>query len=149
MGSGMGQEMDKARFQALADAYGGDVTRWPEAEREAALALLADQPAMARTVLAAALSLDTVLDALPTPAVRADLRARLLAAAPKARSGPGPWRRWLAGAGVGLTLATACAAGVAVGVAAAQPSADDRRADAALSETGFDVGADPSALDRT
>lgn len=140
--------MDRARFQALADAYGGDVTRWPEGERDAALALLAGQPGMARTVLAAALSLDTVLDALPSPHASADMRERLAAAAPKPKAALS-WRRWLTGAGVGLTLATACVAGVAFGAAAAQPSADDSRADAALSDAGFDAGGDPTGADRT
>lgn len=141
-------KMDKARFEALAEAYGGDVTRWPEAERDAALRLLDEQPAMARTVLAAAMRLDTVLDAHRAPLAGAALRQRILAAAPGVRR-PAPWRRWLAGAGVGLTLATACAAGIAVGVAAAQPSAEDRRADAALSDAGFDAGGDLAAADRT
>jgi hypothetical protein len=141
--------MDEARFQALADAYGGDVTRWPEAEREAALALLKAQPGMARTVLAAAISLDTVLDALPAPAASAALRARALAAAPEPRATGTPWRRWLTGAGVGLTLATACAAGIAFGVSAAQPSAEDRQADTALSDSGFDTGGELPAPDRT
>ena len=134
--------MDRTRFQALADAHGGDVTRWPEAERDAALSLLADQPGMARSVLAAAHRLDMVLDALPAPAVSAALRERVLAGAPAVRADAATWRRWLTGAGIGLTLATACAGGVAFGVSAAQPSADDRRADSALMETAVDAGAE-------
>ncbi len=141
--------MTKTRFEALAQAYGGDVTRWPEAERDAALRLLAAQPDLARTVLADALRLDMALDALPAPAAGADLRARVVAAAPKVKA-RAPWRRWIAGAGVGLTLASACAAGVAMVASAAQPSADDRRADAVLIDASVDVpAADPSAQDQT
>lgn len=142
--------MDRARFEALAEAFGGDVTRWPEAERGAALALLADQPALAREVLAAATRLDGMLDALPAPAAGAALRGRVLAAAPMARPARS-WRRWLTGAGVGFGLATACAAGLVAGVSAAQPSPDDRRADAVLTEAAafegvadIDAGGDRS-----
>ena len=35
--------MNLERFEYLADAYGADLRRWPEAEREAALEILANQ----------------------------------------------------------------------------------------------------------
>ena len=48
------------RFQSLAGSYGADLQRWPEAERDAARALLRDSPA-ARSVLAAAQRLDAAI----------------------------------------------------------------------------------------
>ena len=48
------------RFQSLAGSYGADLQRWPEAERDAARALLRHSPA-ARSVLAAAQRLDAAI----------------------------------------------------------------------------------------
>jgi hypothetical protein len=132
--------MDRRRFKALAEAYGGDVTRWPQAERNAALRLLQRAPALAMEVLAPALRLDMALDSLPAPRPSEALKARVLAAATAAPvDGPRSWRRLLAGAGVGLGLSVACATGFMVGSAAAHPTAEDRRADAALSEIALDA----------
>jgi hypothetical protein len=63
--------MKQARFRHLADAYGADPGRWPQAERTAAEALLA-QSAEARHWLAKARQLDAWLDhaaAADAPAV--------------------------------------------------------------------------------
>ena len=69
--------MNATRFAQLADAYGGDLARWPGDERDAARALL-EASAEARIVLAAAQALDAGL-ALPAPAApRAALREALL-----------------------------------------------------------------------
>ena len=48
--------MTYERFETLADAYGGDLRRWPEAEREAGRALLNADPRAA-----AVLAVQTVL----------------------------------------------------------------------------------------
>lgn len=56
-----------ARVHALLDAYGGDPARWPEAERAAGLAALAQDPAL-RALADEARALDGWLDALPAPA---------------------------------------------------------------------------------
>lgn len=69
--------MDAPRFAQLADAYGGDLARWPGDERDAARALL-EASAEARIALAAAQALDAGL-ALPAPvAPGAALREALL-----------------------------------------------------------------------
>lgn len=53
--------MDQQRFEALAEAYGGDLARWPQEERAAASTYLAAQPDLAEPVLMAAQALDAVL----------------------------------------------------------------------------------------
>ncbi|MGO4411082.1 hypothetical protein AB4Y66_13640, partial [Brevundimonas sp. M-11_2] len=58
--------MTYERFEYLADAYGGDLRRWPEAEREAARALTAVD-ARAAALLAQADRLDALLGAAPRP----------------------------------------------------------------------------------
>ena len=106
--------MDAQRFEALADAHGGLIARWPADLQDEAFAWLAQAPEAAQSVLTGALALDEALDALRPPQPSAALRDRILAAAPRGRQG---WSlgRWLAGAGVGAALAAASAAGVLVG----------------------------------
>lgn len=126
--------LDEARFRALAQAYGGDVGRWPHAERAAALRFMAAAPGEAERILADERALDAALADLPAPRVSADLQARILAQAPRARSGVmrawpmqvWPARAWAACGG----LAAAAAAGVVcgyVGMAATapEPATDD------------------------
>ena len=49
------------RFQQLAEAFGGDLSRWPAGEQKAAAALLRTSPA-ARCALDAAAALDALLN---------------------------------------------------------------------------------------
>ena len=116
--------MTRERFQALADAYGGDIARWPEAERPAAHALLAADGGWARGALAEAEGLDAVLAVARPQPVSADLTDRILAAAPKPRARR-TGIRWLLPAGMGAGLAAACAAGLFTGVQLAQAAAED------------------------
>ena len=105
--------MSVERFADLAEVYGGDVARWPEAERETARALLASQPARLETLLAQATRLDRLLDLAPAQSVDSALLGRLIAAAPQPVSSA---RRWLAAMGAALGLGAAALAGVAAGV---------------------------------
>ena len=75
--------MTPERFAGLADAYGGDVARWPAPERDAAAAFMTDAPARAATILAEASALDAWLDAAPTPQASAAMVGAILAAAPR------------------------------------------------------------------
>ena len=75
--------MTLERLGALLDAYGADPDRWPVAEREPALTLLAASDA-ARSLRAAAARLDAVLDQVVLPAPSSDLVARILADTPGA-----------------------------------------------------------------
>lgn len=115
--------MTRARFEALAEAFGGEVARWPAAEREAAALLMSAEPAFVRAALERADRLDAVLDSWrPRPAAAA-LTDRVLAAAPKPRA-----RRfaWLSPAALAAGLAAACAAGVIVGVGLTQHGRSDQ-----------------------
>jgi hypothetical protein len=80
------------RFQHLAEAFGGDLSRWPQAEQSAAGALLRTDPA-AQRIVADAQALDALLAraALPVddPCVErtaAAIFARLDAAPPQKRA---------------------------------------------------------------
>lgn len=108
--------MTKERFQELAEAYGGEIARWPAELREEAALLAAAEPAFARAVLAREAQLDAALDELPRAAASAELFERIVAGAPALRRARPAWRLWLAPAGLGAALAGIAAAGVLLGV---------------------------------
>ncbi len=107
-------EMTSERFEALAEAYGGETARWPQAEREAAAAVMAGQPDFARAVLARADALDEMLDAWRPAPASAALLERVLAQAPRHRATG--LAAWIWRGAVGAGLAGACAAGLLMGV---------------------------------
>jgi hypothetical protein len=130
--------MTPERFESLAEAYGGDISRWPEAEREAAALVMADRSAWAQDVLARAGDLDDLLDAFAAPVGSPGLGTRIAARAPRPRARR--WMGWLMPAGLGVGLAAACAVGVMVGAqfhaAPSTPAASD--ADALLTVVSDD-----------
>jgi hypothetical protein len=139
--------MTPERFETLAEAHGGDVARWPDAEREAAAELMAAQPAWARNVLAGAGDLDAMLTAYAPPRGSAGLAERIAAGAPQARA---RWVRWLLPAGMGAGLAAACAAGVVAGAQLHAPSSTPAASDAdavvtAVSDEDFSLYLDEEA----
>ena len=73
--------MTPERFRVLLDTYGGDMRRWPKAERDAARALLAGDPAGLRVDHAEAARLDRDLDAHEIAAPGAALIERIAAPA--------------------------------------------------------------------
>lgn len=107
--------MTRERFEDLAEIYGGDIARWPAAERDGAALLMAADPDFAKAALAAPASLDAVLDAWAPLPVSHQLREAVIAGAPAARARRGV-RGWFWRAGLGAGLAAACAAGLVVGV---------------------------------
>lgn len=113
--------MDKDRFHALAAAHGGDISRWPAAERGIAAALAASSPGEADAVLAAERRLDDALAAYETAQPGLSLRQRIIDAAPAARAAARVWR-WVTGVGLGVGLAASAAAGVAAGFTLAPTS---------------------------
>lgn len=128
-----------AAFRRLAAAYGADLARWPEAQREEAQALLAHMPE-AQNWLRREAGLDAALARLALPApgeadlarLRAGVAARL-ATPPQRRSWIPALPRWswlTAGAG------SAVAAGLMVGLLSAAPPAN----------TGLLTVLQPSAL---
>ncbi len=71
--------MTYERFEYLTDAYGGDLRRWPEAEREAARQFGIDP--RAAVLLREADGLDALLDVAPQPAQSHVLREQVIASA--------------------------------------------------------------------
>ncbi|WP_421937554.1 hypothetical protein [Phenylobacterium sp.] len=118
--------MTPKRFETLAEAYGGDVARWPEADREAAAAVMAAEPAWAETILSRAGELDAALATYASPHASAGLVDRIAAAAPLVPVPPAPprWMGWLLPVGMGAGLAAACAAGVVMGAVLSLPASD-------------------------
>ena len=122
------------RLTALADAWGGDLRRWPAEDRAGAERLLAVDPA-ARAVLDAAATVDALLSASPCPQASTALRDRVIAAASRAGLKPRPARRfWLdrlvlaSGAG----WAAAACAGIVAGLSLTTHMTADVQADAVL-----------------
>ena len=129
------QPLSPAAFDRLIDIHGGDPTRWPAADRAAALALAAASPAAAAR-LEEARHLDRLLDRLPSADPSPALQARILADADRllppvdgrpSRRGVGLWRRLLDGIGPALwpglpawqpsaVLGLSLAAGLALGL---------------------------------
>jgi hypothetical protein len=134
------ERMDETRFGELADAFGGDVRRWPESEREAARAWIDAHPLEAERALFDARQTDAALFASPNPVVSMDLRDRVIAAASvKARAAWPSLRKllWIGGAG----WAAAACAGVVFGANLGGHLATQAQADAVLDQamlSGFD-----------
>ncbi len=125
-----GTAMPLDRFASLLDAYGAAPGRWPEEDRVAATALLADSED-ARTLCRKAAALDEALDLVEAPAPSPELARRVEelvydrpataarrpitkpSLAHRLRSWRAAWRP--------AVLAASGALGLAVGIAAAQP----------------------------
>ncbi|KJV38369.1 hypothetical protein [Brevundimonas sp. KM4] len=131
--------MKAERLHELADAYGADLRRWPASERAFAESLIAADPSL-KAVLDQAAALDALLDAAPRPVPSAALTARILAAAPQAKSRLGK-AIWYLGAG----WAAAACAGVVAGVGLTTHLTADARADAVLYQSSL-TGVDDTEL---
>lgn len=114
--------MDIERFKTLADAWGGDVARWPAAD-QAEARLLAERSEAARAALADAARLDMLLNAAASPALSPALADRVAALAPRPAAAP----RWAAMAAA-LALTAGLGAGWFAGAGAegaVEPLAED------------------------
>ncbi|MFN3814666.1 hypothetical protein [Brevundimonas sp.] len=140
--------MNAQRFQDLAEAYGADVRRWPEAERDAARAFMGGNPHGAERLLFEARQMDLALDAAPRPMVSHALREQVIALAATAGLEPRARRFgfgrfvWMSGAG----WAAACAAGVMVGVNLSDQLMAPAEADAVLYQAGLEALDDTEVL---
>lgn len=136
----MTERMDLARFGELADAYGGDLRRWPADVRDAARAFADAYPVEAERALFDARQTDAALFASANPVVSMALRDRVLASATmKARAAWPSLRKLLWIGGVGW--AAAACAGVMVGTTLSGHLATQSQADAAVEQAmlgGFD-----------
>jgi hypothetical protein len=125
------------RLKALTEAYGADQRRWPEAEREAAKAVIASEAAEARALLFHADQTDAALDTSPRPMVSTALRDRVLASALAAGLSPKQakkvWDRLVVWFAAGW--AAAACAGVVAGVNLTGHLTADAQADAVLSQS--------------
>tara|TARA_R110002167_G_scaffold23011_9_gene81890 strand:- start:5214 stop:5639 length:426 start_codon:yes stop_codon:yes gene_type:complete len=122
------------RLTVLADAWGGDLRRWPPADRIEAEQLLASDPE-ARAVLEAATAFDALLSTSPQPRASAALRDRVIASASRAGLKPRPARRFwfdrlVLASGAGW--AAAACAGIIAGLSLTTHMTADIQADAVL-----------------
>lgn len=126
-------------FGELANTWGGDLRRWPEAVRAEARAFAEANGVEAERLLFAARQLDAVLDASPTPAVSMALRERVLASAAgaglRARAAWPGLRRllWVGGAG----WAAAACAGVVFGLSLGGDLAVETQVDAVFDQAAM------------
>lgn len=137
------ERMDETRFGELADAFGGDVRRWPDDVRDAACVWIDAHPLEAERALFNARQTDAALCASPNPVVSMALRDRVLASAAttglRVRAGWPALRKllWIGGAG----WAAAACAGVVFGANLGSHLASQAQADAVLDQamlSGFD-----------
>ena len=132
--------MTPERFAALADAYGGEIARWPAEERGTARAHLAENPA-AQQALALQAGLDGALAGWTMEGPGAALAGRIAAAATRQRSYARRVRLWLSGLGAATALSGGIAAGAGMALLASPPS-DLAAAQAYESSAPVDFGAD-------
>ncbi|WP_394694201.1 hypothetical protein [Hyphobacterium sp.] len=94
--------MDMKEFESLAESWGGDIARWPEAVRPAAAALLEAEPSAAACLREAA-QLDAILaEEMPVPASDL-LERRIMRAFPKPAF-DADWRRPAVAAAAALVI---------------------------------------------
>ncbi len=103
--------MTPTRFAALAEAYGGRIETWPEAEQDAALAYLVENPA-SEALLTAQTALDSVLAAWTVPGPGAALAGRIVSSVGRGNALARRLKLWVSGLGAAAALAS----GIAVGV---------------------------------
>ena len=101
----------EARVRQLAESFGGDPARWPEADRLGAEAWIAAHPAEARHLLDDARSLDRLLFAWEAPRPTEGVRSRVQSAAP-VQVRQSLRRSWVLTLTGGAALAAACLAGI-------------------------------------
>lgn len=139
--------MTLERFQALAEAYGADLRRWPTTCRAQAEALRAADPSGVERLLFEATKTDAVLDTSAAPAVSMALRDRVIASATAAGLSPRRMRwiagrlAWLSGAG----WAAAACAGVIAGMNLTTHLTADQQLDAVIYQATL-VGVDDTEV---
>jgi hypothetical protein len=111
---GADRKMDFDRLSTLLDAYGADRTRWPEAERASAWALI-EADGKARALFEEARSLDHLLNRASTIEPSPELKATVLADASRPRES---WIEALWPFGAAWKPASALAAAVLLGIIA-------------------------------
>jgi anti-sigma factor RsiW len=141
--------MTPDRFKALAEAYGADIGRWPEAERGEAERLLARAPEAA-AIVSDARRLDEVLASYALAPPAADLARRVKNDLLRRRARPTRLRGWLSALGAMGVLgagAVAGAAAMALVALAAPPHPEGEAAGPLYEQTSFGdlIGSDEAA----
>jgi hypothetical protein len=116
--------MNRERFQALAAAYGGAISRWPSAERGIARWFAIRHRRASEDILRDARRLDQILHRSANPQFSTKLRGILTEGAPGPHEAARERRSWLPTL-LGTGLAAACAAGVGAGFVIAPLTAND------------------------
>jgi ferric-dicitrate binding protein FerR (iron transport regulator) len=105
--------MTLERFEALVAAYGGAEGAWPEAERDAAIALC-ETSARARALRDDAHALDTALGGTAEAIPSKFLEARIMASFSPSRRDALPRQRWLGAGAIAACLVVGIVAGWAI-----------------------------------
>lgn len=116
--------MTPSRFAALADAFGGNIDRWPEGERQEGWAYFQSAPD-GRLLLEAQARLDGILASWTVQPPETGLLTRIAADVVRRQA---TWRRvrlWLSGVGAAAAVAGGVAAGTVVVSLSALPSEQD------------------------
>ncbi|MGV1756901.1 hypothetical protein [Rhizobium sp. P44RR-XXIV] len=133
--------MSAERFAELADAYGGDIGRWPQTERAAAREYAENSDAIG--ALSRAADLDALLDTYVVKTKHQGLDARIIAQITR-RSKIRNWFRFgSAGVGlVGIGIAGALAGSVAIAVLAPSLTSETTVVSDGTSTMFGDIGPD-------
>lgn len=132
--------MTPEHFAELVDIYGAEPRRWPQAQRQAAIAFMENRPEEVESILRAAQSLDMVLDRYIVPGPSAKLIRAVTDSAPSMRSAARRirlWRQGLSFAAVGLAGALAGALAIAVLIPMSVPRDEDNGAYATTAFTNM------------
>jgi hypothetical protein len=139
----MGQAMNETRFMELLGAYGADMSRWPEDDREAAEVFLESAPHRIKDIWESERTFDHLLALEKDGPASIALEAKVLAASPDRRSVRRPaaiWGSWKAPQwATGGAIAASLALGFAVGYAG-EPQAQTETEYQMLSLTGGGAG---------
>jgi hypothetical protein len=135
--------MNETRFIELLGAYGADLSRWPEEDREHSEAFLENAPHRIKDIWESERSFDHLLALEKDGPASIALEAKVLAASPDRRRARRPGRAWGAWKApqwaTGGAIAASLALGFAVGYAA-EPQVQSETEYQMLSLTGGGAG---------
>jgi hypothetical protein len=116
--------MTPERFAKLVEIYGAEPQRWPQAQRQAAIAFTEDHPEETATIVETARRLDGALDRYVVPGPSAKLIRMIIESAPSIQAAARRVRLWRQGASfaaVGLAGALTGALAIAALVPMSSP----------------------------
>lgn len=138
--------MTEDRLIELIESWGADPSAFPEAERAAARALLATNPARFAAAIDEARALDAALARMPDILPSAALTEALVASAPKPKRAGGGFRLSKFAPWAPASCAAALAAGLFMGLMVAPTASADSDTDDVQALLEEAIGYDPAAL---